>query len=463
MFGTHFYHKLIRKYVVLFGTMFNNITLVRTNTDTGAEIERMKVPIIYGPKEKYITRLRQDPDQQKQIQIRLPRLSFEMTGISYDTSRKQNSLLKVAQPNSGSAAKSSYMSVPYDIDFELNLYTRNIDDGTQIVEQILPYFNPDYTATIDPVSSLGVLKDIPIILNSVTNNIEHEGNFDAVRFVNWTFTFTMKAHFYGPVTNPKIIRKVIANIFNDPSLQAGYVTRMNLISGNDGPFKQEDIAYQGNSYETANAYGVVLSWVPTTGKLALGAVQGQFKLNNKIRALSSNAAYMVDSFDLTPLKLAQITIEPDPFDAQPGDDYGYSTTITEYPETQEVTEMADNSYSIKMYQGTTFELSLAVKDSNGLSKNLSNYSSKMQIRTSYANTTATETLSSNTGEIVIDSSNGVVSLILSAARTAAIPVDLTNGLPPKSNYVYDLQLTDGLGKTSRLLYGNVTVFAEVTR
>lgn len=125
--------------------------------------------------------------------------------------------------------------------------------------------------------------------------------------------------------------------------------------------------------------------------------------------------------------------------------------------------MADNSYSIKMYQGTTFELSLAVKDSNGLSKNLSNYSSKMQIRTSYANTTATETLSSNTGEIVIDSSNGVVSLILSAARTAAIPVDLTNGLPPKSNYVYDLQLTDGLGKTSRLLYGNVTVFAEVTR
>lgn len=335
MFGTHFYHKLTRKYVVLFGTMFNNITLMKTNKDTGAEIERMKVPITYAPKEKYISRLRADPDLQRQIQIRLPRLSFELTGIAYDASRKQNSLLKVAKGSSGTAAKSSYMAVPYDLTFELNLYARNIDDGTQIIEQILPYFNPDYTATIDPVSSLGILKDIPIILNTVTNNIEHEGNFDAVRFVTWTLTFTMKAHFYGPVTNPKIIRKVIANIFNDPSLKAGYVTRMNLVSGNSGTFKQEDIAYQGSSYESANAYGIILSWSANTGKLALGAVQGQFKIDNTIRALSSNARYQIDSFDISPLKLSKITIEPDPITAQPGDDYGYDTQIEEWPEINE--------------------------------------------------------------------------------------------------------------------------------
>lgn len=334
MFGTHFYHKITRKYVVLFGTMFNNITLIRTNTDTGAEIERVKVPIVYGPKEKYITRLRADPDLQKQVQMRLPRLSFELTGVNYDPSRKQNSLLKVAKPGTSTTAQSSYMAVPYDLQFELNLYTRNIDDGTQIIEQILPYFNPDYTATIDPVSSLGVLKDIPIILNSVTNNIEHEGNFDSVRFVNWTLTFTMKAHFYGPVSNSKIIRKVIANLFNDVTLQSGYITRMNLVSGN-GSFKMDDIAYQGESYNAANAYGIVLSWSANTGKIALGGVQGQFKTNNTIRGLSTNAVYQIDSFDIAPLKLARITVQPDPLTAEPGDDYGFTTEILEWPDINE--------------------------------------------------------------------------------------------------------------------------------
>jgi len=335
MFGTHFYHRITRKYVVLFGTMFNNITLVRTNTDTGNEIERVKVPIVYGPKEKYISRLRSDPDLQKQIQVRLPRLSFELTGISYDAARKQNSMLKVAKGNSGTSAKSSYMSVPYDLNFELTLYARNIDDGTQVIEQIMPYFNPDYTVTINPVTSLNVLKDIPIILNTVSNNIEYEGNFDSVRFVMWTLSFTMKAHYYGPITNPKIIRKVIANLFNDPTLQSGYITRINLESGNNGTYHMDDIAYQGNSYETANAYGIILSWSANTGKLALGGVQGQFKTNNTIRALSSNASYQLASFDISPLKLAKITIEPDPLTAEPGNDYGYTTEILEWPDINE--------------------------------------------------------------------------------------------------------------------------------
>lgn len=335
MFGTHFYHKLMRKYVVLFGTMFNNITLVRTNTDSNAEIERVKIPIVYGPKEKYVSRLRSDPDLQKQIQVRLPRMSFELSGISYDASRKQNSLLKMAQGNTGTSAKSSYMAVPYDLNFDLILYTRNIDDGNQIIEQILPYFNPDYTATINPVSTLGILKDIPIIMNSVSNQVEYEGNFDTVRFVYWTLSFTMKAHFYGPVTNPKIIRKVIANIFNDPTLQAGYVTRLNLVSGNNGKFLQDDIAYQGNNYNSANAYGIILSWSANTGKLALGGVQGQFKLNNTIRGLSSNAAFQLDSFDIAPLKLSKITIQSDPITAEPGDDYGYDIDIEEWPDINE--------------------------------------------------------------------------------------------------------------------------------
>jgi len=169
----------------------------------------------------------------------------------------------------------------------------------------------------------------------VSNVNEVEGNFDATRIVNWTLSFTMKAHYYGPVSNPKIIRKVIANIFNDPTLQAGYITRVNLTGGNNGTFYQDDIAFQGNDYSTANAYGIILSWSANTGKLALGGVQGQFKLNNTIRGLSSNAAYQLDSFDVSPLKLTKITIEPDPLNAEPGDDYGYTTDIQEWPEINE--------------------------------------------------------------------------------------------------------------------------------
>lgn len=311
--------------------MFNNILLVRKDNDTGSEIERFKIPIIYAPKEKYYARLQSDPDLSRELQVSLPRMSFEMNSISYDPSRKQNSLLKMAKGGLDGAVNSQYMGVPYDLGFELNIYTRNIDDGTHVIEQILPYFNPDYTPTINPVSEVGFLKDTPIILNSVTNNIEHEGNFDAVRFITWTLTFTMKAYYYGPVSTPKIIRKVDANIYNDPALKAGYITRINTSNGNNGMFKVEDTVYQGDSYKTARAMGIVTHWNYNTGQLTLGGVQGQFIANSTIRAFSTNAAYKLESFEATPLKLVNIHIEPTPNTANPGDDFGYDTTITEWP------------------------------------------------------------------------------------------------------------------------------------
>jgi hypothetical protein len=223
------------------------------------------------------------------------------------------------------------MGVPYDIGFELNIYTRNIDDGTHIVEQILPYFNPDYTISIRPIAELDFTKDTPIVLNSVTNSIEHEGNFDAVRFVTWKLTFNMKAYFYGPVSKSKIIRTVNSNIFNDPSLQAGYIIRMNTGEGS-GTFKLEDIVYQGDNYQTATAYGIVSSWNADSQKIQITGAQGQFVANSIIRGSSTNAAYTVVSFDASPLKLVNINIVPNPIDAEPGDDYGYTTTITEWPD-----------------------------------------------------------------------------------------------------------------------------------
>lgn len=334
--NAYFYHQLTRKYVILFGNMFNNILIKRVNKNTGLEIERFKVPIVYAPKEKYYARLRADPDLERPIQVVLPRMSFELTGFTYDASRKQNSLLRSGvSANTSTRGATQYMGVPYDLSFDLQIYARNVDDGTHIIEQILPYFNPDYTVTVNTIPALGFLKDVPIILNNVSNVIEHEGNFDAVRFVSWTLNFTMKANYYGPVQTPKIIRKVLANIYNDPSLKAGNIVRLNMTSPTtNGEFKIDDIVYQGSNYNTADAYGFVLEWNKDSLKLVLGGTQGQFKVNNTVRAASTNAVSSIVSFDASPLKLVEIKIEPDPIDAEPTDDFGYATTITEWPETE---------------------------------------------------------------------------------------------------------------------------------
>ena len=330
---SHFYHQLTRKAVILFGRLFNDITLIRKNDQTGKEVNRFLVPIVYAPKEKMVTRVFSDPDLTRQLQAILPRMSFEITGISYDAARKQNSLLKTNKTSSSTAASTSYMGVPYDITFELNVYARNIDDGTHIVEQIMPFFNPDFTVSAQMVPDLGFYKDIPVIMNSITNNIQYEGNYDSVRYVNWTLTFTMKMTYYGPVSTTKIIRNVLVNIYNDPSLVSGYITKLNLVSAN-GTFKVQDQVFQGSSYKTANAYGIVLNYSPDNDTITLGGTQGTFHVNNTIHAVSTNAVARISSFDVTPIKLANIDIKPDPITAQPGDDYGYDINITEWPDTE---------------------------------------------------------------------------------------------------------------------------------
>jgi hypothetical protein len=330
-----FYHRLTRKYVTLFGNMFNDITLIKRNYTTGDEIERIKVPIQYAPKEKYFARLEGDPNLERETQITLPRLSFEITNFEYDASRQLNKFNQNVKGLSSTGVTAQYIGVPYDIGFQLNLYARNIDDGNQIIEQILPYFFPDYTISVKLIPELDFITDIPIILGGVSNTIEHEGNFDSVRYVSWNLTFTMKAYYYGPVREPKIIRKVITNIFNDPSIVSGYVLRVNTSGGNNGTYKIDDLVYQGSSYSNASAVGVVWAWSANTGKLGIGSTQGQFKVNTSIKAVSSNASFTLASFDASPIKLAKIVVEPDPIDADPTDDFGYTSTVTEFPETIE--------------------------------------------------------------------------------------------------------------------------------
>jgi hypothetical protein len=328
-----FYHQLTRKAVVLFGRLFDDIIVVRKNDQTSEETGRFRVPLVYSPKEKMITRVLSDPDLLRQIQVMLPRMGFEITGISYDATRKQNSLLKAGRSNTSTHVSASYMGVPYDINFQLNIYTRNIDDGTNIVEQILPFFNPDFTVTTNMIPDLGMYKDVPIILNNVSNDIQYEGDYDSVRYVNWTLNFTMKMHYYGPISYPKIIRSVYANIYQDASLKSGHITRINTANTN-GIFKADDMVFQGNTYQTATAYGTIVKFSNTTNQMVIGATQGTFRTNTAIRALSTNGVCTLESFYVNPMKFAEIVITPDPSNAEPTDDYGYDINITEWPETE---------------------------------------------------------------------------------------------------------------------------------
>lgn len=327
-----FYHRLTRKYSSLFADMFNNMTLLHKDNDAN-EIRRIKVPLVWGPKDKYVTRYQSDEDLLRDVAIMLPRMSYDITNWAYDPSRKQISSLRVAAGDNPSTVSSLYMPVPYNLTFELSIYTKTIDDGLQIIEQILPRFNPDNTRTMIPIPEVAFLKDIPIILDNVKQDITYEGNYDSIRVCMWTLSFTMQTYYFGPVTTPKIIRKSIANIFNDPSLVAGYITRINtdLPANSSMTFGISDMVYQGPTYETATAFGQVLQWDDKNRKIMLGGVQGNFLVNSTIRALSTNAHCNIASFDATPLKLAQIIVEPDPIDASPEEEYGYMVSISEFP------------------------------------------------------------------------------------------------------------------------------------
>ena len=216
MLGQQFYNETTRKVVVAFGTMFNNIQLVRKDND-GTITQSMKVPLAYGPRQKFLVRLREDPDLTKQVAITLPRIGFEITGLSYDPTRKLNRVQKFKKTKSGSSSKldTQYMPVPYNLGFELYILSKNSDDALQIVEQILPYFQPDYTLTINDMPDMSVKRDIPIILNSISYEDDYEGDFAQRRAIIYSLDFTAKFYLYGPVTGQSVIKTVQVDQFTD--------------------------------------------------------------------------------------------------------------------------------------------------------------------------------------------------------------------------------------------------------
>ena len=212
MFAQQYYHGAIRKYVIAFGNLFNDIIIQRLDVN-GNRIQSILVPLAYGPKEKWLVRLVQDPNLDADVAITLPRMGFEITGMSYASSRKLSSTLQNVRlrPSDFSRLDTQFIPVPYDIDFQLSVFVKNADDGAQIIEQILPFFRPEFTTQVNLIPEMQVVVDTPIVLNGVTIEDTYEGDFDARRALIYNLTFSVKAYLYGPITNSGIIQRAITN------------------------------------------------------------------------------------------------------------------------------------------------------------------------------------------------------------------------------------------------------------
>ena len=215
MLGTYFYHEIIRKTVISFGTLFNDI-YVRHEDAAGNDISEIKVPVAYGPRQKFLARIQQQPELNKATQITLPRMAFEMTSISYDSTRKSG-ITQTFKAKDGDKMKKVFMPVPYNIGFELNILTKLQDDGLQILEQILPFFQPGFNLSVDLVKSIGEKRDIPMILQSISQQDDYEGDFATRRALIYTLQFTAKTFMFGPIadTPDGLIRKVQLDYYSD--------------------------------------------------------------------------------------------------------------------------------------------------------------------------------------------------------------------------------------------------------
>ena len=263
MLGQSFYHETVRNVIVAFGTMFNNIQIVRKD-NTGAVTQAMKVPLAYGPKQKWLTRLDQDPSLATSTAITLPRLGFEIGSLTYDPTRKMNRVQKFKKVKASGAdagkLDSQYMPVPYNMDITLYAMAKNSADALQIVEQILPYFQPDYTITINDNLGMGIKKDIPIILTSVGYEDSYQGDFESRRAIIYTLSFTTKFYLYGPVTSSSVIKTVQVDQFaNLPEVAPTREQRYTVTPSPSTADADDDFGFNETSsfFEDAKTYDPV--------------------------------------------------------------------------------------------------------------------------------------------------------------------------------------------------------------
>jgi hypothetical protein len=336
--NAHFYNRTIRKVVVAFGTLFNEIYILRQNKAGTNSFEKLRVPLSYGAKEKYITRLTADPDLLKSVATVVPRISFEMTGMSYDSSRKQISKLQNFSQNENGGLNAQYAPVPYDFSFSLSIYVRNTEDGTQIIEQILPFFTPDFTVTVDFIPNMDQKYDLPIILNSVNTTTDYEGDMMTTRLITWDLEFTVKGYIWPAIRTPNGLIGAFSNtanaygsskieLYNEQQTRTAQQVKVDYANGNNFFSTGETIRV-----DAKNITGEVIYFSNTnTGTLIVGNLNKILTVGDVVRGDYTRAVYTIDSVVETPLKAVTITTTPVPQSSQMDDEFGFAESIVEWP------------------------------------------------------------------------------------------------------------------------------------
>lgn len=272
MFGRTWRHRTLRKYIIYFGTLFDSVYITRED-NTGETVSTMKVPLNYGPKEKYLARLEGNPDLNRPIAMTLPRMSFEMTGVMYAPERKVGTTNKIVYIDPTEGVKYQYAPVPYDILFTLSIMVKNAEDGTRIVEQILPYFTPQWTSTLNILPEMDYKLDVPIILNNVTMEDTYEGNFETRRAIIWTLDFTMKGQLFSPTVQPNagasgnqfnagLITQAETNIFaqaNNEDVTTSITVTPGL-TANGEPTSNASISIGRDNIKPTDDYGYIIDF-----------------------------------------------------------------------------------------------------------------------------------------------------------------------------------------------------------
>lgn len=265
MFAQTFYHGHLRKYVVLFGTLFNDIYINRIN-NSGEQVSTLKVPISYSPKEKMLARVDGDPSLNKPFSIVLPRMGFEMTSMSYDPTRKLSTIKKgyiKQNSNNPEQLKYAYNPVPYDINFSLYIAVKNTEDGTRILEQILPYFTPDWTTTIRLIPDLDIVLDIPTVLLNVSSEDNYDGSFIERRSLIWTLDFTMHGYLFGPIKKSEVITLANVNFFtSNSSIDTEPEERITIVPGllaNGSPTTNSELSLDRSEISSNSNYDYIVT------------------------------------------------------------------------------------------------------------------------------------------------------------------------------------------------------------
>lgn len=341
----HYYNRSIRKIVVAFGTLFNDILLQRYTKDGLTKKEIFRVPLSYGSKERYLTQITSDPTLVKTIAVTVPRISFELIGMSYDSSRKQQSLIQNFALNANGGLNTQYAPVPYDFNFSMSIYVRNTEDGTQIVEQILPFFKPDFTVTVDFIPGMDQKYDMPITLNSVNTTTEYEGglNDGTTRLIVWDLEFTVKSYLWPAVKTPNgligalntttgLYGRANTNIYIDTQNRDAQRVTVNYATGNNYYLTGETIRV--DRPDTNEITGKVVYFSNSnTGILVVEQLTQLLQANDVVVGDYSNASYNVTAVAVSPVKAIAIVTEPDPQNSDPDDEFGFSETITNWPNT----------------------------------------------------------------------------------------------------------------------------------